>query len=111
MWAHVVAAATGVALMASPAVLDYSGHAATSSWIVGPLAASVGYMAAFEITRALRLLELPLGLWLIATPFVFAAPRDAVAVSLCAGALLVATSSVAGQRKRPYGGGWRSLNG
>ncbi len=95
--------------MASPGALEYGGVAATSSWIAGPLAASLGFLAAFEVTRGLRFAELPLGLWLLVAPFPLAFPTDALLVSLVTGALLAGSAFVAGARTNRYGGGWRAL--
>jgi hypothetical protein len=51
MWPDLVAAALGIWLMASPAVLSYGGAAGAADRIAGPVVASVALIAAAEAVR------------------------------------------------------------
>lgn len=110
MTARLVAVATGVWLMVSPAVLGYVDTSAeTSDRIVGPLAAAVSFIAIWGITRALRWVTLPLGAWCVAAPPILGFPAEATASAVTAGLVLIATAFVRGEVKERYGGGWTSL--
>src|SRR5687767_1665798 len=68
-WAQVAATAVAMWLMAAPAALDYTGAAATSDRVVGPIAASVACMAIWPVLRSLRWVNVVLGAWLVAAPW------------------------------------------
>lgn len=110
MWARLANTAVGLWLMAAPAVLGYSGSAATNDRIVGPLAATFAIVAIWEVTRALRWANLALGLWLLAAPWILGGyPADAIVNSMAAGALLALFSLVRGKIRQEYAGGWSAL--
>lgn len=109
-----IAAAAGVAvgvwMMAAPAVLGYSGAAATSDRIVGPVAAAAAWIAGSEITRSLRWVNVPLGLWVLFSPLVLAAPGAAAVHSVLSGIALLGTGlAIEKTPRRKYGGGWKAL--
>ncbi len=64
-----VSALLGVWMMASPAVLGINGAAANSNYVSGALVTTVAAIAMAEVGRALRFLNVPLGLWLAAAPW------------------------------------------
>ncbi len=68
MWARLLSAAAGIWLMTAPAVLRYSNPAQTNDRIIGPIVASISIIAIWQVTRAIRWLNLPLGAWLILAP-------------------------------------------
>lgn len=110
----IVAAAVGVAvgiwMMLAPAVLGYSGSAATSDRIVGPTAAAVAWIAASEATRSIRWVNVPLGLWLVVSPLVLNPPASATLHVIVSGIALVASAiALAPMPADEYGGGWRAL--
>ena len=110
MWARLANTAVGLWLMAAPAVLGYSGAAATNDRIVGPLAATFAIVAIWEVTRALRWANLALGLWMLAAPWLLGGyPAEATAGSMAAGALLALFSLVRGKIRQEYAGGWSAL--
>jgi hypothetical protein len=111
MWAQLISAIVGVWLMASPSVLGYGRPLATSDWIVGPLIASFGLIAAWEISRAVRWLNVALAAWLVLSAFVVGgvASGAMLAYHVVAGILVGVLSLVRGKQRHPYAGGWRSL--
>lgn len=109
MWWQLVSALAGLWLMASPSVLDYGDPARTNDWIVGPLAVSLGVIAASSVLRGLRWAILPLGLWQLLAPWLLGfAIAPTINVTLT-GLVLIACSQLGGHVATRYGGGWRSL--
>lgn len=109
MWAQLVAAAAGIALMAVPSLVGYEGAAADIDHIIGPLAASIGIMSASQILRGLRWVNLGLAIILLASiPFV-SRPGSGILAALVVGAILAATATVKGEVEDSYGAGWRAL--
>jgi hypothetical protein len=110
MGPHLIAAAIGVWMMFAPAVLGYGGEAATSDYVVGPLIASFGLIAAWEITRALRVCNLVLGAWLATSPLYLShLSRASLLNAVVCGAAVFALSLVRGKSKHRFGGGWAGL--
>ena len=115
MWARLINFFLGLWLMAAPALLGYMGTPAeVNDRIVGPLVASFAFVAIWEITRGLRWLNLGLGLWLAAAPFLLGAwvqdwSFPATINSVLVGFLTAALSLVPGKLKQSFAGGWRSL--
>lgn len=101
----------GLWLMAAPAVLGHTGTTADSSdRFVGPLIASIAFVAASEITRPMRWLNPAGALWLIVAPWVLGFPITAAVNDLIVG-LAVGALSPLGKvdTKARFGGGWKSL--
>uniref|UniRef100_C6E1D0 dTDP-glucose 4,6-dehydratase n=1 Tax=Geobacter sp. (strain M21) TaxID=443144 RepID=C6E1D0_GEOSM len=100
----------GVWLMAAPAVLGYSGHAAVNDRICGPLIVTFATTAFWEATRGLRFLNLLLGFWLMIAPLLLYQVGWVYAVNsvFCAFVLIFA-GVVPGKRVHTFGGGWPSL--
>ena len=110
MWAQLINTILGIWLMAAPSILEYGDPARTNHHIVGPLAASCAVIALWEVTRPLRWGNLGLGLWLLVSAWVFAAPWAIALSSSFVGILLSAFSFVSGGVDwRRYGGGWSTL--
>lgn len=109
MWSQIASAALGVWLLASPAVLAYGAPASNVSWIVGPIAASFAFIAAFEIGRPLRWLNVPLGAALVVAPAALDYDAAAFANSVAVGLALVALALATRPSGDAYGGGWSSL--
>ena len=58
-------------MMAAPSVLSYTTTTAeVSDRIVGPVVATFAIVACWQAMRGVRLFNLPLGLWLVAAPWV-----------------------------------------
>jgi hypothetical protein len=81
---------------------------ADSDHIVGGLVITVAIVAMAEVARPLRFINVALGLWLIAAPWLLdgAGSWVAVADSLLAGAALIALSLPRGRRSAEHYGGW-----
>ena len=109
MIAQAVAAALGIWVMVSPAVLDLDGGASTSSWIVGPIVASVAYIASWSITRGLRFVNAPFGAWLALSPLVLSLGGAGAVSAVASGLALLALSLAPSRVVARYGGGWRAL--
>ncbi len=105
MAARLVAVATGVWLMFSPAAFDYVDTVPEASdRIAGPVAAALSFVAVWGVARALRWATLPIGLYLIVAPWLLGFPTDAAVSNLAAG-----TAFFRGGVSERYGGGWMSL--
>jgi hypothetical protein len=109
MWAHLMAAGFGIWLMAAPAILGYDGIAADHDHVLGPVIASTAICAAWQITRALRWINIVLGAWLILAPFVLSYETTPLENSSVVGLAVLVLSMVRGKVTHAFGGGWRSL--
>jgi hypothetical protein len=109
MWAQAAIALVGIWEMAAPALLGLEGPARVVGLVTGPLAASLGVVAAVEVTRGVHWLVLPLGVWLAASALIFPGGPAATANAVGTGMVLVLLSLVKGRVAGRYGGGWRSL--
>lgn len=108
---QMVVVVLGLWLMAAPAILGYTGTTADSSdRFVGPLIASIAFVAASEITRPLRWANLAGAAWLVVAPWVLGFPVEAAINDLLVG-LAVGTLSPLGKvdTTKRFGGGWKSL--
>ena len=109
MWWQRIAFGVGVWLMAAPALLSLGETAADVLHIIGPIAASVGFVAANEVTRGLRWLNVLTGLALVIAPVAFSFAPAALVVSLCSGVALIGLAFLGGRTTTRFGGGWRAL--
>jgi hypothetical protein len=103
--------ALGIWLMASPAVLNYTGAARISALVVGPIAASVSWIALSEVTRSLRRIDAVLGLWLIVAGLILQQPIGTRINSIIVGLLLGVVALLPTRISGSYGGGWKTLAG
>lgn len=97
--------------MAAPSVLQFGGGAKTNSVVCGALSTSFAIMAIWEITRALRWINLSIGGWLVIAPWVFGFQGMEIIVSTIVGLIMMAMSLIRGTIKNRTGGGWTSLLG
>lgn len=108
--ARLVAVATGVWLMFAPWLLDYGDPAATNDRIVGPIAGSFAFVAAWEVLMPMRWATLPCGVWLVAAPIVLTYDDPLAWVSsIAAGLVFAGTAFVGEDLREQFGGGWRSI--
>jgi hypothetical protein len=100
----------GLWLMAAPAVLGYGDPAADADRVAGPIAASLAFVALWDVVRGLHRLNGLVGAWLLVAPWLLgyavAAPTYN---SLGVGLLLLASALAPGGQTSRYGGGWSSL--
>ena len=94
---------------AAPALLGYAGPARINDRIVGPIAASVAAVAAWEATRPVGRVNLVLGLWLLMAPWALGYGWAALANSTLVAVLLGALALAPGKMYHRFGGGWSSL--
>lgn len=109
MTARILEAVLGVWLMLAPAILAYGPPCAMSDRIAGPVIASVAIIAAWEVARPLRHLNLLAGVWLVAAPLVLGFGGVAAIDSVIVGLAVAALSLWKGRVGSRFGGGWASL--
>lgn len=110
MYAQLAAFLLGCWLTAAPETLGYPHPARGNDHIAGPVAATAALTAAFQVTRAVRWVNLPVGLWLLLAPWVlgYAAWPERLN-SLAVGAGLAGLACVRGPVTERLGGGWAVL--
>lgn len=112
MWAHVVNAALGIWLMAAPGVFGYAqSTAATVDRFAGPVIATFAIIAWWEHTRMVGRWSVPIGCWLVVSPWILGYASTAATVnSMICGVLVAGLAFVVGTyRPERFGGGWGSL--
>jgi hypothetical protein len=109
MWARIASVVLGIWLVSAPAVLGYAGPAATNDRIVGPLVASLAFIAIWEVARPLRRVHLVLGAWLLIAPLALGYGLAPALNSVVVGLLVILLSFVRGRVEQRFGGGWSSL--
>jgi hypothetical protein len=104
-WNLLVSAALGVWLMAAPAVLATKGAAASSDHLAGALVVTWSVIAFGEVVRPVRLLNVPLGLWIAIAPWVLVGATDLSRwTSTILGVALMALSVPRGRIEARFGG-------
>jgi hypothetical protein len=112
MWAHVINAVIGLWLMAAPGVFGYAQTTpATVDRLVGPVVATFAIVAWWEHTRKVGRWNVPLGLWLVVSPWILGYdPTTATINSMICGALIAGLGLFVGEyRPEHFGGGWSVL--
>jgi hypothetical protein len=109
MWARVASLAVGIWLMAAPALLGYDDPARAVDRVIGPIAASAAVVALSEAARALRWLEVAVGLMLVVAPAALDYPAIPSVNSVLAGVVLVTCGVVRGRMTTRIGGGWSAI--
>lgn len=110
-WAEIIVTLIGVWLMAAPDVLGYDNTAAENAdRIVGPIVATFGCVAIWEVTRACRWINLVLGVWLVLAPLFIDYTYAGLLNTLACGLAIVFLSGLPkGKIRAQLGGGWKSL--
>lgn len=109
MIARLVAVVAGVWLVFAPAVLDYGDPARTNDRIVGPVAASIAFVAIWPVIRSLRWANAPVALWLLVAPAVLSYDDLGAVISTEVVALVLAVTTPLGPTSERFGGGWSVL--
>lgn len=109
MWWQRLAFVLGLWLMAAPSVLGLPGVEADLLHVLGPLAAAIGFIAASEVTRGMRWLNLPTAAALVVAPLLLGFSPAGLLASVPTGVALMAIASCGGRISASFGGGWRSL--
>ena len=106
-WTLAVATWIGCFLMLSRLFLGTSGPMADSDHVVGALTITVAIIATAEVARALRLLLVPLGAWLLLAPWLLdGAGGVATLFSALLGLALVLVALPRGPRSAEHYAGW-----
>ncbi|WP_458208628.1 vitamin K epoxide reductase family protein [Haladaptatus sp. NG-SE-30] len=103
-WHLLGATGLGLWLMLSPALFSTTGSAADSSHLVGALIVTFSVIAMGEPARAVRFLNVPLGIWVIVAPWILiGAPTITTWNSAAVGILIVLVSIPRGSIRDHYG--------
>lgn len=110
MWWQICSALLGVWLMFAPAVL---GHTDTTladiDRTVGPLIAAVSMVAAAQIARSVRWLNLPFAAVLVVVPWLVDAPLVSQVNSTVVALIVLALTPLGSPDQARYGNGWTTL--
>jgi hypothetical protein len=107
-WNLALSAAIGLWLLFTRETLGASGTMANADHLIGALILTVISIAAAEVTRAVRFLNIPLGLALIASPFLYHGATTSVVNGIVCGLVLMALSLRRGTIRQRYRG-WEKL--
>ena len=106
-WTLGLAAAIGAVLMLTRLLFGTSGAMANSDHVVGALTITVAVIATAEVARPLRFINIALGVWLIAAPWVLAgATAPGFVASIASGLALVVLSLPRGRRSPEHYASW-----
>ena len=106
-WTLVASTVLGAFLMMTPLVLGTEAPRYYSDHIAGCLAIMVAVTAMAEVVRPVRLLNLPIGAWVAASPFLLDGGADVgLAANLVIGLALIALGLPRGTRSNEHYGGW-----
>jgi nucleoside-diphosphate-sugar epimerase len=103
-WNLAICTLIGIALMFTRLFFGTAGAAANSDHIVGSLVITFSVIALGEVARPVRMLNVPLGLWLLLSPWMLEGYSGAAAVaSVLAGLLLMGLCVRRGAVRGQYG--------
>jgi hypothetical protein len=103
-WNLLASAALGVWLMFAPATFGISGKGADSDHLVGALIATFAVLAMAEVMRAVRLVNVLAGVWILAAPWLLSGGGAASRWNgILAGAAIVVLSLPRGRIEERYG--------
>jgi len=103
-WNLLLSAALGIWLMAAPAVLGNQGAAADSDHLFGALMVTFALIALAEVARTVRYLNIPLGAWIVAAPWLLSGATPGAKVNgVIIGGLLILLSVLRGKVQERYG--------
>jgi hypothetical protein len=104
-WPLLGSAVLGLWLMLSPAVFGSKGTMADGDHLVGPLILTVAVISMAEVVRAGRFLNVLLGLWMVAAPWLLSGTTTSSTWnSVVVGAAIVILSFPRGRIRENYGG-------
>ncbi|MDC7810172.1 NAD-dependent epimerase/dehydratase family protein [Sphingomonas koreensis] len=106
-WTLAGSVVVGVGLMLSRLIAGTEGMMANSDHVAGALVITVAIIATAEVARALRLVNVAIGTWLLAAPFLLdGATLAGISLSIIAGALVIALSLPRGRLSGARYAGW-----
>jgi hypothetical protein len=109
MWARVISALLGVWLTVAPDLVGYGGTPATTHHVVGPLIVAVDIVAAAEVMRGLRWLNVGSGVWLLVASSWLGLASVPGVNGAAVGLGVAALALVRGRIRQQFGGGWREI--
>ena len=107
-WNLALSGLIGMSLLFTRITLGAEGGMANSDHLIGSLVLTVTSLAAAEVARPLRFLNILLGTALFATPFIFGAGMTATIANIACGVALIALSIRRGPIRERYGA-WTRL--
>lgn len=112
MVAQIINALLGIFLIAAPGLFGLGPTASDNFQIFGPVITTFAVISWWEATRTVRLWNVPIGAWLVASPiFLDYGSGTATVLAVVAGAAVVGLAFVKGKVEKRYGGGWAALRG
>lgn len=106
-WTLAASVGLGALLMLSRVLAGAEDGIANTLHVAGALAITVSIIALAEVARALRFLNVLLGAWVLAAPFVYGGGNTATtALSIVAGLFLVGLALPRGKRSREHYASW-----
>jgi len=106
-WTLIASTVIGVFLLCTPLALGTEPPLYFSDHIAGCLVIVIAVTAWAEVARAVRLLDIPLGLWIALSPFLLEGGNTAALfANVIIGLTLVALSLQRGKRSNEHYGGW-----
>ncbi|NRP75908.1 dTDP-4-dehydro-6-deoxyglucose reductase [Ensifer psoraleae] len=105
-WTLVASVFLGAVLMATPLVFGSNPPLYYSDHVVGCIVIMVAVTAMAEVVRPVRFLNVALGAWVTASPFLLAGGGMAAFADVAIGLALIALSLPRGTRSKEHYGGW-----
>jgi nucleoside-diphosphate-sugar epimerase/uncharacterized membrane protein len=106
-WTLAASVALGILLLMTPLVFGTEAPLYFSDHLVGCLVIMVAITAMAEVVRPLRFLNVPIGAWIVASPFLLEGSTTAgAAASVIIGMALAGLSLPRGTRSQEHYGGW-----
>lgn len=110
MWGQIICAILGIWLMVAPAVLSHAGSALGSlDRVIGPVIAAVSFVAAAQITRSVRWLNIPAAAVLLVAVWFLDAPTVSKLSSAATALVVLALTPWGSPDQTRYGNGWTTL--
>ncbi|MEX0915782.1 MAG: vitamin K epoxide reductase family protein [Wenzhouxiangellaceae bacterium] len=105
-WTLLLSTGIGAWLMFSRVAVGNASSMANSDHLIGALVVTFSIIAFSEVARSVRFVNIPLGVWLLAAPWLLEGSGSALSVwnSLIGGVLLVALAIPRGRIKESYAG-------
>lgn len=111
MWVRFIGALLGGWIIAAPAALGYSGAAEANDRAIGSIIVASSLIAAWQVMRPLRWVELFAGVWLVAVPWILVRWYEPLSTvnSVGVGLALMVLTLLGGSTSKSFGGGWTSV--
>lgn len=108
---HLIGAAIGLWLMATPAAIGFAGYSRADMRVVGPIIFTLSILAVWPATRWFARLNAFAGFWLMIGSILLEAPLLLLLPNIVLGAAIVALAVFPGDNARQVGDGWIGILG